>query len=175
MKSTKKKTFIILVLCVALILMGTGYAILSTSLKITGTNTVSGKWDIYIQSITPTTVAGDAVSRNVTIGENKLSASFKADLYGNDDYVEYTVIIKNNGNIPAKLVDITTNTLNPSEFVKFTNTAVKDKILNPGATDTFTVKVAVNNPNAAELVDTEDVTYKINLTYLQNTSANSNT
>lgn len=170
MKSTKKKTFVILVLCVALILMGTGYAILSTSLKITGTNTVSGKWDIYIQSITPTDVAGDAVSRSVTIGDNKLSASFKADLFGNDDYVEYTVVVKNNGNIPAKLVDISTDTLNSSEFVKFTNTAVKDKILNPGSTDTFNVKVAVNNPNGLELVDTEDVTYKIILTYLQNTS-----
>ena len=161
MKNTKKKTFVIAILCIALVLMGTGYAILSTSLNISGTNTVSGKWDIHIESINATSVGGTAVAKNVIIS---------ADLFGNNDYVEYTVIIKNAGNIPAKLSDIATSVTNSSEFIKFTNTAVKDKTLAPEATDSFTVKIAVNNPNNAELVDVTDATYKIDLTYIQNVS-----
>ena len=80
------------------------------------------------------------------------------------------IIIKNAGNIPAKLSDIATSVTNSSEFIKFTNTAVKDKTLAPEATDSFTVKIAVNNPNNAELVDVTDATYKIDLTYIQNVS-----
>ena len=176
MKNTKKKTFVIAILCIALVLMGTGYAILSTSLNISGTNTVSGKWDIHIESINATSVGGTAVeviTNSVVskiIGDDKLSAEFSADLFGNNDYVEYTVIIKNAGNIPAKLSDIATSVTNSSEFIKFTNTAVKDKTLAPEATDSFTVKIAVNNPNNAELVDVTDATYKIDLTYIQNVS-----
>lgn len=170
MKNTKKKTFVIAILCIALVLMGTGYAILSTSLNISGTNTVSGKWDIHIESINATSVGGTAVAKDVIIGDDKLSAEFSADLFGNNDYVEYTVIIKNAGNIPAKLSDIATSVTNSSEFIKFTNTAVKDKTLAPEATDSFTVKIAVNNPNNTELVDVTDATYKIDLTYIQNVS-----
>ena len=72
MKNTKKKTFVIAILCIALVLMGTGYAILSTSLNISGTNTVSGKWDIHIESINATSVGGTAVAKNVIIGDDKL-------------------------------------------------------------------------------------------------------
>lgn len=173
MENKKKKNLLIIALCLALVFMGVGYALLSTSLNITGTNTVAGKWDIFIESITPTSIGGEAVSRSVTLSDNKLSANFVVDLYGNDDYVEYTVVVKNNGNIPAKLSNIQTNVENPSDFITFSHTATLDKALEVNSTDSFTVRIAVNNPNGEELVDSLGIKYTLSLTYLQNVQSSS--
>jgi len=166
MRQNKKKA-VIVVLCTMLFFMGVGYAILSETIKVVGINKVAGKWDVHIESINETNKGGSADSQSVKLSNDKLSASFVVDLFDNDDFVEYTVVVKNNGNIPAKLKSVDTSVSNASNFITFNHDAVLNQVINPSATQTFTVRVAVNNPYGLELTDSVGTIYKLTLNYVQ--------
>ena len=171
MKKGRKKGIVITALFSALVFMGLGYALLTQNLDITGVNTVEGNWNIYISSITPTTVNGSAVSRNVVISKDKLSASFIVDLYEAGDYVEYTVNVKNDGNINAYLNDVNSNISNGSSNISMTNTLesptsrIGEKLPING-TMTFKVRISVVG-NEGELEDSAGTAYNLTLNFLQ--------
>ena len=170
-KGKSKKGILIASLVSALVLMGIGYALLTQALEISGSNTVDGDWHVYIDSITPTTVNGNAVSRSVSKSSDGLSASFNVDLFDEGDYVEYTVVVRNSGNINALLNNVDSTIGNQSQFISMTN-SLESPVSRIGeklpinSTMTFTVRIAVNG-NSDDLEDVSNSTYKITLRYLQ--------
>lgn len=156
----------ILALTSVAIFMGVGYAILSQALKVTGTNTFSGDWDIAIENIEVLNVGGSAESRRVEKSSDGLSANFVVDLYDAGDYVEYMVTVKNNGNIRAKLQSADTTVLNSNPHIYMNNTAVVNEILMGNSTTTFNVTIGVENTNE-ELTDSTGTKYTLELNYVQ--------
>ena len=169
MSVNKKKMILIIALCFSLILMGTGYSFLSSKLNISGTNNMAGVWDIQIKSITPTATNGLGASNYVNINTDRLSASLSASLYEHGDYVEYTVIVRNNGNIPAKLSTFTIEDYNANQYVQVTNTFVEGNKLLANNENTYTIRFEFVNPNDEEIGTELSNYYSFNLNFIQDT------
>ena len=168
MTVNRKKMFIIIALCFSLILMGAGYALLSSTLKIDGTNTMAGKWDIKIKSITPT-VTGIGEAEFIEIQPDGLTASLGINLYQDGDSVEYTVVVENLGNIPAKLSGFDFYDGADNEYINVTNNIDVNQKLAANSTNTFTIKFELVNPADEEIPEIQDNYYSFYFEYIQDT------
>ena len=111
MERRKRNNIIIGTLCVVLVLMGVGYAILSTTLNIGGTANIKGDFDIHFtriekssSTITDTTLLstmdnGTGITENTSNHEG----TFTAVLQKPTDYVIYDVVVANTGSIDGYL------------------------------------------------------------------------
>jgi len=145
------------------------YATFATTLTINGTGTATGNWDVKILSITATGQVGatDQVAPSFTAA----SATFNVGLAYPGATSSYQVVIKNNGNINAKLstiTDLTAINAGAPTYLTYaiTGVAVNDALA-PAATTTATVTVtwassASTNPSGASKAAT------INFGYIQN-------
>ena len=161
----KRKKLIILSLAIAMLFMGIGYALLSKNLDVTLTSESNGRWDIRIDTVSVKTVNGNAVSRSFT--HDGLTATFAVDLYTTGDYVEYEVKVKNFGNIAAKLTSKTPTVPETNGVIGFTDDAVIDEVLAPGASKVITVKISVDSSSDTDILN---ATYSLALVYSQFTT-----
>ena len=167
MKNRKKRNLIIISLACLLVFMGVGYAVLSTTLSIKGAASLTGKWDIHIESIEATTTNGTATSETPTLSENKLGAAFDATLKKPGDYVEYTIVVKNAGSIPAMLMELKpTVTGENIDDIILTHTMIHGQILKEGTSTTFTLRVLFDD-RATDVVTNAKATIDIELLYTQ--------
>lgn len=147
------------------------YASFATNLTVNGTGTATGNWDVRILSITPTAQVG-ATDHASTPTFTTTSASFNVDLAYPGATSSYQVVIRNNGNINAKLNSITdVSTINstaPTYLTYAVSGVAADDPLAPGVNVTATVTVewdaaATTNPSGASKAAT------INFNYIQDT------
>ena len=167
MKNRKNRNIIIAGLACLLVFMGVGYAILSTTLSIKGSASLAGKWEVYIDSIEATTTSGTAKSDPPQITQDKLGATFSAKLGKPGDYVEYTIVVKNNGTIPAVLTELKPNISGENiQDIILTHTMIHGQILKGETSTTFTLRVLYDD-RATELVQNATATFDIELLYTQ--------
>ncbi len=170
MRNNNKKRLVILALAFIAVFMGVGYSLLSTTLSISSINRTTGSWDIHINSLsTVVTTSGKGTSRDFSVSNDGLSATFEVDLFEEGDSVQYQMTVVNNGNVPAKLSNVQTSSVNGSNFIKMSTTAAKDTIVNPNGSYTFTVTIYVDNPDSLMLEDVLGAEYTLDLFYVQNT------
>lgn len=93
---------IIISLLFSVIMMAIGYANLSGVLELNSYASIDGKWDIRIISIETDEIIGNARSVTEPTYTN-LNANFNVELKNVNDSIKYKVIVKNNGNIDARL------------------------------------------------------------------------
>ena len=144
--------------------MGAGYAILSTKLYINGTAQIAGKWEIVLQSIEALENNTTAVSTKAEI-INSSTASIATDLMKPGDYMEYKVVVHNNGNIDAKLEDIVEKIVDETKYIKFSNDAILGQELNAGKTTEFIIRVEF--PIESEELVQVSSGYNLTLNYVQ--------
>ncbi len=165
----KNKVIVAAVLAVGL--ASAAYAAFAQILTISGTSTATGNWDVEIISITKTAATG-ASDHASTPSFTGTSATFNVDLAYPGATETYDVVMKNLGNISAKvssIPDVTAiNSADPSD-VKYTVTgvAVNDPLA-PGDTVTATVTVTwlgTANANVSTTSKTATITYN----FAQNT------
>ncbi|HCR55572.1 TPA: hypothetical protein DIV49_01235 [Candidatus Saccharibacteria bacterium] len=165
----KRKVFSLAIILVSA--ASVAYAAYAQTLTINGTGTATGNWDIMIQSITPTGQVG-ATDQVGTPSFTATSATFDVEFAYPGSASSYQVVIRNNGNINARLSSITDltaiNAAAPTYITYgITGVAVNDTLA-PGATTTATIttgwdSAATTNPNGAS----KPVT--INFNYVQDT------
>lgn len=98
----RKKTTIIIVMCVAMLFMAVGYALLSTRLNINGSTAVTSSWKVEFTDIRTTNYKGGATnSKNPSI--TSTSASFDVNLVQPGDEITYEIDITNFGDIVAEI------------------------------------------------------------------------
>jgi hypothetical protein len=158
---------------IAIVLMSfasVAYASFATTLTINGTGTATGNWDVRIISITPTAQTG-ATDHVSTPSFTATTATFNVDLAYPGATSSYNVVIKNQGNITAKLSTMTDLTSLNAAAPTYLTYAISGMTLNstlaPNATVTATVTVtwassATTNPSGASKAAT------INFNYIQN-------
>ena len=165
MRDRKKRNILIGTLCSLLVLMGIGYAILSQTLNISGIANMKGVWDVKITNIQLVATTGTASGEESSFTDT--TATFKGYMYMPGDSAEYKITVTNAGNLDAKLENVTQSVENEVNDIKFTNTAVKDRILKAGDTYEFTVK-AVFDESAVSIPDKGTaLNYTITLQYVQ--------
>lgn len=183
MNDRNKKTFTIIALAVAILLIGIGYAALQQNLIINGTaNIGDAKWDVKITNIEATSLNGASLVEEEGVTNPSFtdtSATFNVDLEYPGASAEFAVTVTNAGSIDAILNSITgveaANSAAPVE-VQFEVTGVTEKVttIDAGATNTVNVKVTWVS-NGAEggdtIPETPSKTATITLNYVQNTTA----
>jgi len=165
MRAKKKRTIVIVSLCVLLLIMSAGYAAFSSVLNISGTARIAGKWQIE--------VIGVAVKDTSGTGENAedptwggTTATVQANLYEPGDYVEYAITVQNKGTIDARLNKITFSEAADTP-IKFTTSGITegDKLL-PDKTGTLNVKIEYDS-TASKVTEDIESELTITLEYVQ--------
>ncbi len=129
MNSRKTKLIIIACLCVAVLGLSIGYALLSTRLNITGTAKVpANTWDvIFLEEEINKTETGMAKCSLGNIEGTSISG-MSVEFTKPGDSCTFSIPVKNTGNISAKLVDVTGKSSNLT-FVGSGKTALSDQEL----------------------------------------------
>lgn len=138
-KTTKRNNSLIIGILVAvLLLMGAGYAALSTSLNIGATSNIDSRWNIHITDVTATPT-GKATDVEHT--HDGLTARFQASLPTPGDSITYEIDVKNDGNVDAYLEDINkTVTISNTDMISASITGFTNgEMLLAGQTKTIVV------------------------------------
>lgn len=168
MRSKKKKSIMIIVLCFVLLLMGVGYAALSQRLTIGGTAKMQGVWDVRITNIQLSRKTG--LAKDNSHKYENLSASFQTETLAPGDMLEYTVSVSNRGNIDAKVSEINA-TLDGPEAIKYTVEGIKKgDVIKEGVTKEVIITIKFDE-NATVIPSNKTSTLNINFTCIQNTQS----
>ena len=166
MRDRKKRNIIIGSLCCLLVFMGIGYALLSQTLNINGIANLTGKWKIYIDSITVKEVGGSAKSNTAEVSEDKLAANFDVELLKPGDYVEYDVVVKNEGTINAVLRELIPTINSGNMDTLLTHSIIQGQILKAESETKFTLKIRFDE-RATEIVSGGKTSFDIQMVYEQ--------
>ena len=176
LKNKKTQVYLIIILVVA-ILIGIGYAILTSNLNILGNTTINkNTWDIHLENLSVTDGSVTATTP-AAIDSNKTTVNFTVKLTQPGDYYEFTVDEVNAGTIDGMISSIVKTGLTESQakYLDYTvnysdGTAVSEKqLLAANQTETIKVRVAFKKDLTASDLPTTDTTLNLSfsLNYIQ--------
>ncbi len=152
-----KREKIAFVLFSIIILLGIGYAYLSTNLSIDGiSNITRANWNVHFENVQVTQGSVTTVTQAPTINSDLVSINYAITLNEPGDFYEFTVDVKNSGTIDAMIETVTStvNGVSPSELPNY---------LKYSATYSNGIEIADNHLLEANTKET----YKIRLEYNQ--------
>ena len=171
----KKVKYIMVALLLLLIGVGIGYAIISTTLTITGKTTIGkSTWDVHFENLV-TTDGSVTATQPAVIDTGKTNITYEIPLAVPGEFYEFTVDVANGGSIPAKVSAAPTLggvTTEEDAYINYTVTyANGDEIkvndaLEPGAKATYKVRVEFDRDITSSQLPSEskslDLTFAIN-------------
>ena len=167
MSSHRQRSIVLGVLGSIMLLMVIGYAAFSSQLNINGTSNISSNWDIRITNIESSLYGGATNATEPTYdNENGLTASFSTNLVSPGDYAEYTITVRNNGDIDATLTSIDVNTGNNDAIVFETSGLSEGDNLLKQTEDELIVKVSYSDSVTSQPQNTTS-NLTVTLTYEQ--------
>ena len=177
MKKTKKRSALVIALVVILLALALGYAAFSTTLTINGTATGTGTWDVRFLSTrfldsagaVDSTHNGVATISTSTGGTTNDTITATVELAYPGDGVLLEAVVKNNGNISAKLTTFTVQgTDNDFEVTQAAGGPKANETLPAGGTCTATFLVKWKEGSTATSLGAK--TFTITYDYDQNTT-----
>lgn len=160
------KSSLILILLALVFVMGIGFAAFTQNLNITSSASISSTWDVHIENIEVASEINQGKNISATVGNDKLSANFKASLMIPSSAVTYNITVKNSGNISAKLNSIIFDN-SQNDAIKYTYSNIaKDDIIESEQTKTFSVTVSFDE-NYTTDPENKTATLKMILGYVQ--------
>ena len=170
MRLKRKDNQVVKILFLLLILVvGIGYAYLTSNLSITGATSVAGNtWDIHFANVQES--SGSVVaSSSPTIGSNQTSVEYAVTLSKPGDVYEFSVDIVNGGTLPGK-ISLTTvsgltgsaaNIVDYSVNYSFGTPVGVDDIINGGDTKTVVVRTLFKEDINEEDLPSSNVTLNL--------------
>ena len=166
---SNKRTKVIAILFVLIMLISVGYAFLSTQLTINGIGTLkSNNWNIYFTNVQIKEGSIEATTAPTTEGTSTTELNWAVSMDTPGQFYEYNVDVVNGGTIDAMVAtatnEIVTTTLTADQqkyldySIKYVNGASVDQYdkLAAGETKTITVKLAFKDDiEAADLPSTD--------------------
>ena len=144
-----KKNMTTSIILLLILVIGIGYAYLTSNLSITGaTEVVANTWNIHFENIQIKEGSISATSEP-TLSNNNMSITYTIHLNRPKDYYEFTVDVKNDGTLPGKVSISELNGITSDaapvidysiKYISGKNINIGD-ILNAGAKKTIRVKV----------------------------------
>lgn len=174
-KQRNVRTGIIFGLCALVLCMGVGFAYMSQTLNINGTvNVEDASWDVNIASVTagtPVQGATDVPKGSASITDEGKTANFEVNLYAPGDALTYTVVVKNDGTIPAKVSEVKETVTNADSKIKFNYDNIEGtKIAANGGTATMNVSIEYDK-NTTSLATAAQINYQLTVLCEQDTEA----
>ena len=162
-----QKSWMIIGLCLIVLFMAIGYASFATDLTITGSSNITSTWDVRITDIKVKSFTGSATKAEEPAVTSNTTATFKTNLVSPGDSMTYTVTVANEGDISARLDDMTiSDENNPAILFQITGINEND-VLGEHSTATFDVVVIYNPSVTAQPADLNS-TLEVALDYVQN-------
>lgn len=135
------RTYFIVSLAVIFLSLVVGYAIFSETLNITGTAQTTGNFNVEFFTATPVTQTGCTLTAIVAGDKNSLTVSVPNLAYPSAT-CSVNVVVKNTGNIVAKLLSATvTGNTDPDVTVTYAPAFVAGTMLAANATYPFTITI----------------------------------
>ena len=153
MKERDGRNIAIAVLCVAIVAMGVGYALLSSTLTINGSATVAAaKWDVhFVTTPEPTPTLENITGADTTIAVTANEVDVTANFTQPGQSVTYTVDIENGGTLEAKIASMVFS-VNGTQV-----TATNGKAVDAAGIEYSVTGIAVNDTLAAGATDTATI------------------
>ena len=172
-----KKNLLLSILIFIMLVIGIGYAYLTSNLSISGVTEIGANtWNIHFENLNVTTGGVTAVIP-AKIDANQLDITYSIKLERPKDYYEFTVDIKNDGTLPGKVSVSTISglTSEAQSIVDYSITYTNGKvvtigdILNAGAKKTIRVRVFYKDDITSEnlLSDNVNLSLTYTLQYIQ--------
>jgi len=166
----KKKSRIMLILCITLCIMTVGFAAFSTTLTITGTADIASTWKVVFTNIEQISKTSGVTIKSTPTASGT-TATFNVGLTSPGDKIEYKITVANQGTLGAIINDIEiSETGNDAIIFELANINQGD-ILEAGNTTTFDVTIEYN-PNVTSQPGNLTNTLTVTVNYLQYVSGN---
>jgi len=166
MNRTKSKVLVIM--CVALFIMVTVYGLFSTSLNITTTGNVTGKWSIKFTNVSAGNPNGTQATNKATPKFTDNTVTLSTDLKVPGDEMTYDLTISNLGNFGGIIDKIEANaTGSPAIIFSITGVKEGDKIP-AGETKIMQVKLEYDSTISSQPKETSKV-LKVTIHVVQDT------
>lgn len=168
---------ILIAVAVVVGLSSIAYAAYAKTVTISGTGTATGVWNVGINSITLSD--SDGATENSAPTHNGTTANFDVNLAFPGAFAEYTVVVKNSGNIPAMLDTITDLTSKNAETPTYINYSVSGVTAHSSTlgtdadvddTNTITVRIEWPAGTSPDTSSNNSKSATINFDYIQNTN-----
>lgn len=168
-KDQRDRSVIIGILCFTLVMMSVGFAVLSTTLNISGTATVkSHSWDVHFVNVGNEATSGEVeVTTEPTIDGLTTRVDYAVTLKEPGDSYSFTVDVFNNGTLDAKLTSFGFDGVSTAQdvYVNYTVEGMSvNEVLVSGATKTITVTVEYDADVTAAQLPTTDQTLNLSAT-----------
>lgn len=172
----KSKNALLLVVLLAIVGIAVGYAALSQELVLTGTATVKGLNDWKVHFADTSAVKGSSVTgvanNTFKLDDDKLSGTFAATLEPGA-WVEYTVVVVNDGSIKAKANgDPAVDGDGTYTTCTVTQNSVGNELSSGSGSDVYTVRIEASEDNVA--ATSVDEAWTVTFDYVQVTNEGSN-
>ena len=183
MKRKNKKQLITSIVLLAVLVIGIGYAYLTSNLSISGTTEIANNsWDIHFENLSVTTGSVTA-STPAEIDSNETSIEYAITLSRPKDFYEFTVDVKNDGSVDA-MIDTITSKLNNTIITTLPNylnynVSYSDGVpiqpnqeLNSGAKEKYKIRVEYKKDiTESDMPATEqNLSLSFSVTYVQKDS-----
>ena len=152
------KSIIIIICCITIIFLATGFAYLS--IKLNGYKNKKDYFDISISNVEKgTIVKGGLTGPNCTydIKNDNKTINLKFKLFQPGDKMTYRIVIKNKGTMKGKIITI----LNSNDYVSSSYLKNKPQI-----------EIKTTNVNNRRINPGESIEFIINISYLNNMLSN---
>jgi len=164
MKITKSK--IIAMICLAVLLLATGYAAFSTVLTINGTANIGSEWKVVFTNIQEESKTS-GVSVKATPQASGTTATFNVGLKSPGDKIVYKITLSNQGTLDAVIKDIQASaTDSPAIIFSIEDINIGDEIKNKTSKD-FRVIIEYD-PNVTTQPDKLEKTLTVSIVTEQN-------
>lgn len=169
----KKRNYVIAVLVVLLLALAVGYAAFSDTLNITGTANAKGTFDMEFTSATIDTATAQGINTvtstaEVSADKNTVTVNI-VDLAYPGAGTNVTVVVHNNGTVPAKLTGLNFTGIDDDDIeVSFPSGLAINEIVQPDATCTITFSVKWKTTSS--LTSEKSVNFSATLDYSQDTT-----
>ena len=178
MGERKRKNIIIFALCAVMLVMGVGYALLTSTLTIGATGDITGRFKVVMTEVEPSNecpsdltgnkeACGTYTPANISSAYGQTSITINAKLYKPGDYVTYRIKVENQGTIAAVYKSI--NTYTSDSYVEI-ETNIDDTPgpitkLNPSGVGYFTVTMRLKDLNNSDFAASkgENVTHEFTI------------
>lgn len=102
MRGIKRKSYILPIFALVVVILSVGYAAITATLNITGTSTITkNTWNIHFQDLSVTSGSVTAATPAAITTNNHAEITYTVTLPKPGDFYEFTVNIVNDGTIAA--------------------------------------------------------------------------
>ena len=171
-KKNRRTGYTVVIVLLLLLFVGFGYAAITTNLKITGKTTIStSSWNVHFENL-EVTAGSVTATKAATATGNTTTIDFEVPFATPGDFYEFTVDVKNDGSLGAKVAATPTVTgITTAQDVYINSTVTyengdaieADDTLASGTTATYKVRVEYDKNITSDQLPT--TTQTISLTF----------